>query len=124
MILVIYAILAEQNIVKMFMAALLPGLLAALGYVITVAVYVRVNPAAGPVAPRVPLGQRWGHLAATWPVIAIFGLTIGGIIGDGWSNARLPFAVLTVGIGVITVAQVVVAMAWKRSANGSMSERA
>ena len=43
-ILVIYAILTEQNIVKMFIAALVPGILAALGYMLTVAVYVRCIP--------------------------------------------------------------------------------
>ena len=46
-ILVIYAILAEQNIVKMFVAAIVPGLLAALGYILAVAVYVRVRPRRG-----------------------------------------------------------------------------
>ena len=39
--LVIYAVLTEQNIVKMFMAALIPGILAAAGYVITVSLFVR-----------------------------------------------------------------------------------
>ncbi|MDV7141835.1 TRAP transporter large permease [Tropicimonas sp. TH_r6] len=86
-ILVLYAILAEQNIVKMFTAALLPGLLAAIGYMITVAIYVRLRPEAGPVGPRKPWSERWSTLIATWPVFAIFGLTIGGIIGDwNWSK--------------------------------------
>ena len=78
-ILVIYAILTEQNIVKMFVAALIPGLLAALGYILTVAIYVRINPEAGRTAPRKPYAERWRTLAATWPVIAIFLLVIGGI---------------------------------------------
>ena len=86
-ILVIYAIMAEQNIVKMFMAALIPGLLAALGYILTVAVYVRLRPDAADTAERVPMRARIRTLAATWPVIAIFGLTMGGIVGD-WNWAR------------------------------------
>ena len=86
-ILVIYAILAQQNIVKMFMAALVPGLLAALGYALTVAVYVRIRPSAASVAPRVPMGARFATLARTWPVIVIFALVIGGIVGD-WNWAR------------------------------------
>ena len=81
-ILVIYAILTEQNIVKMFMAALLPGVLAALGYMLTVAIYVRVAPGAATPADRVPLRQRLRTLAATWPVVAIFALVIGGIAAD------------------------------------------
>ncbi|MCW9043640.1 MAG: TRAP transporter large permease [Pseudopelagicola sp.] len=81
-ILVIYAIMAEQNIVKMFMAALVPGLLAALGYMVTVALYVRLWPGSADTAPSVPMKARLRTLAATWPVLAIFGLTMGGIVGD------------------------------------------
>jgi len=43
-VLVIYAILTEQNIAKLFLAAFIPGVLAAVGYMIAVAIYVRVNP--------------------------------------------------------------------------------
>ena len=86
-ILVIYAILAQQNIVKMFMAALVPGLMAALGYALTVAIYVRLRPGAASVAPRVPVRARFATLARTWPVIVIFALVIGGIVGD-WNWAR------------------------------------
>ena len=86
-ILVIYAILAQQNIVKMFMAALVPGLLAALGYALTVAIYVRFRPGSASTAPRVPMRARMGTLARTWPVLAIFLLVMGGIVGD-WNWAR------------------------------------
>ena len=86
-ILVIYAIMAEQNIVKMFVAALIPGLLAAAGYIITVALYVRIRPGSATAAPRVPYRARLKTLAATWPVFVIFGLTMGGIIGD-WNWAK------------------------------------
>jgi hypothetical protein len=63
-ILVIYAILAEQNIVKMFVAAIVPGILAALGYMLAVAVYVRVRPGAATTAERVPYGERSAHAGA------------------------------------------------------------
>ena len=86
-ILVIYAIYAEQNIVKMFMAALIPGLLAAAGYLITVAIYVRIKPDSATAAARVPYKDRMKTLAKTWPVIVIFGLTMGGIVGD-WNWAK------------------------------------
>ncbi|MDU8911451.1 TRAP transporter large permease [Aestuariicoccus sp. MJ-SS9] len=86
-ILVIYAIIAEQNIVKMFMAALIPGIVAALGYMLTVAIYVRLAPGSANVAERVPYGARMKTLTATWPVLAIFGLTMGGIVGD-WNWAK------------------------------------
>ncbi len=86
-ILVIYAILTEQNIVKMFMAAMLPGLLAAAGYILTVAIYVRVRPNSANTAPRVPYKQRFKTLLRVWPVVVIFGLVIGGIAADwDWSK--------------------------------------
>lgn len=86
-ILVIYAILTEQNIVKMFMAALIPGLLAALGYILTVAIYVRLRPGAATTAPRTPYDQRLRSLGRTWPVFFIFGLVMLGIAGDwDWSK--------------------------------------
>ena len=81
-ILVIYAILTEQNIVKMFIAALVPGLLAALGYMLTVAVYVRLKPGSGPVAERKPILARFRNLAKVWPVVVIFALVMGGIAAD------------------------------------------
>jgi tripartite ATP-independent transporter DctM subunit len=81
-ILVIYAILAEQNIVKMFVAAIVPGILAAIGYMLAVAVYVRVRPSAATTAERVPYGERLRTLARVWPVVVIFGLVMGGIAAD------------------------------------------
>jgi C4-dicarboxylate transporter, DctM subunit len=46
--LVIYAILAEQNIAKLFAAAMVPGLIAMLGYMVAIAIYVRVVPGHAP----------------------------------------------------------------------------
>ncbi|MAX74952.1 TRAP transporter large permease [Alterinioella nitratireducens] len=86
-ILVIYAILAEQNIVKMFIAALVPGILAALGYMLTVAIYCWFKPDAGPALDRVPMGRRIRDLGQIWPVVVIFGLVMGGIAADwNWTQ--------------------------------------
>ncbi|MFN3953641.1 MAG: TRAP transporter large permease [Pararhodobacter sp.] len=78
-VLVIYAILAEQNIAKLFVAAMVPGLLAALGYMLTVAVMVRINPADGVRRPRLRLLERIRALSEIWPVVLIFVLMIGGM---------------------------------------------
>ena len=78
-ILVIFAVLTEQNIAKLFMAAFVPGILAAVGYVIVIAIYVRVRPDAGGLRPRMPYAERFRELAKTWPVILVFLLVIGGI---------------------------------------------
>ncbi|MBT8477087.1 MAG: TRAP transporter large permease [Alphaproteobacteria bacterium] len=86
-ILVIYAILTEQNIVKMFIAALVPGILAAFGYILTVAIYVRIRPDAATTAERKPYMQRFRTLLRVWPVVVIFGLVMGGIAAD-WNWAQ------------------------------------
>ena len=78
-ILVIYAIITEQSIGKLFMAALVPGVLATLGYSVAIALVVRLRPGSGPVALPVPLAERVRSLAAVWPVAAIFASVIGGI---------------------------------------------
>lgn len=79
-ILVVYAVLTEQNISKLFMAAFVPGILAAIGYVLVVAVYVRIWPhEAGERLPRVPYRERFRALIEIWPALLIFTLVIGGI---------------------------------------------
>ena len=80
-ILVIYAILAEQNIAKLFVAALIPGILAALGYMLAISIWMRVSPNSAAVSPRVPWGERLLMLGKIWPVILIFVAVVGGIYG-------------------------------------------
>src|SRR5210317_1564882 len=63
-ILVIYAILTEQNIAKLFAAAFIPGILAALGYMLTIAIYVRLYPDQAGTRPRVPYSERFKALIA------------------------------------------------------------
>ena len=69
----------EANIVTLFQAAFVPGLLAAAGYLITIAIYVRVRPEAGPVGPKASKAERRKALIETWPVLLIFTIVIGGI---------------------------------------------
>jgi tripartite ATP-independent transporter DctM subunit len=80
-VLVIYAILTEQNIAKLFAAAFVPGMIAALGYLLAIAVYVRLHPAHGPAQPRHSNAERWATFLDVWPVAAIFLVVFGGIYG-------------------------------------------
>ena len=71
--------IVEANIVTMFMAALVPGIIAVIFFLITIAIYVRLKPEAGPAGE---LASRAEFLEATInviPVMLIFGLVIGGI---------------------------------------------
>lgn len=78
-VLVIYAILTEQNIAKLFVAAVVPGILAALGYMLAISIYVRIRPNSAGTRERVPYGERFRALLAVWPVLAVFLLVVGGI---------------------------------------------
>ncbi len=78
-ILVIYAILAEQNIAKLFVAAFIPGILAAIGYMIAISVWMRVRPNTAAVSRRVPWPERLRTLGEVWPVLVIFVAVVGGI---------------------------------------------
>lgn len=99
-VLVIYAILTEQNIAKLFLAAFIPGILAALGYMLAVSVYVRLHPDEAGVAERVPWGERMTALVAVWPVLLVFGLVVGGIY-LGWFTPTEGAAVGAAGTGLI-----------------------
>jgi tripartite ATP-independent transporter DctM subunit len=78
-VLVIYASLTETNIAKMFLAAFVPGFIAALGYMLVIAAYVRHHPEAAGRGPRLPYADRFRALGQVWPVLIIFAVMVGGI---------------------------------------------
>ena len=80
-VLILYAVLAEQNLIKMFFAALLPALLAIVGYITTVALYVRVRPFAIGASRRASWRERLISLGQVWHIGGIFILVLGGIYG-------------------------------------------
>jgi tripartite ATP-independent transporter DctM subunit len=77
-ILVVYAISTEQNIVKLFQAALIPGLMAATFYCLVIAWVVARNPALGPPIRQETVAGSW---LAVWPALLIAVTVVGGIYG-------------------------------------------
>jgi tripartite ATP-independent transporter DctM subunit len=78
-IMVLYAVLTETSIAKIFVAAVFPALLAALLYILTISIHVRIRPeAAGPIE-RVPLREVIAAILNSWGVVVLFGAVIGGI---------------------------------------------
>ena len=79
--LVIYAILTEQNIAKLFAAAMVPGIIAMLGYMVAIAICVRLLPGQAPEVdddrPPLTLASLLGIL----PIAVIFMIVFGGIYG-------------------------------------------
>ncbi|EHK52917.1 TRAP transporter large permease [Allomesorhizobium alhagi] len=101
-ILVIYAILTEQNIAKLFVAAFVPGILAAIGYMIAIAIYVRVNPHAAGHRERTPYRERFEALAGVWPVMIVFIVVIGGIYTGVFTPTEAA-AIGAAGTGIISL---------------------
>jgi tripartite ATP-independent transporter DctM subunit len=77
--LVVYAILTEQNIAKLFAAAFIPGLIAMIGYIVVIYLYCRVRPDLATASEPTPWAQRWKALVAVWPIATIFIAVFGGI---------------------------------------------
>ena len=98
-VLVVYAIVVEASIVTMFIAAFVPGLIAVLFFLLTIAVYVRVKPESGPPGDRVPRQEFIEATVRVAPVLAIFGVVIGGIY-FGFFN---PTPAAAVGVFLVTL---------------------
>ena len=77
--LVVYGILTEQNIAKLFAAAMVPGLIAMFGYLGVVGLIARRHPEQAPPSDALPWPERWRALLAIWPIVLIFLLVFGGI---------------------------------------------
>lgn len=101
-ILVIYALLTEQNIATMFIAAIVPGVLAALSYLLAIALYVRIYPQAGPAGEKTSWAEKLRSLREVWTVALIFVLIIVGMYG-GWFTPTEGAAIGAFGTGVLAV---------------------
>ncbi|QGZ35470.1 TRAP transporter large permease [Stappia indica] len=101
-VLVIYAILTEQNIAKLFVAAFIPGILAALGYMLTVSLYVRFRPGSAGSQDKASRAERIAALIAVWPVMVIFVAVIGGIY-SGIFTPTEGAAVGAAGTGIVAL---------------------
>lgn len=77
--LVIYGLVAEQDIGKLFIAGILPGMLLTALFMVAVLATVLRRPEAGPAGEGVPRADRYRAYAKVWPVLALFVLVLGGI---------------------------------------------
>ncbi|MCW7539014.1 TRAP transporter large permease [Aquabacterium sp. A7-Y] len=81
--LVVYAILTEQNIAKLFAAAFVPGLIAAISYIVVIALYCRARPELAQPMEPLPWNRRWKALLGVGPIATVFVIVFGGIY-QGW----------------------------------------
>ncbi len=112
-VMVVYCILTEQSIGKMFAAGILPGLLAIGCYMLAVQWTIWRRPEAGPPGEKFSGRQRLAALREVWGVLLLFTVVMGGIYGGvftsteaagigacggflfAWARGRLSWAVLS-----------------------------
>ena len=109
-ILVIYAVYTEQSIGALFIAAIIPGVIATLGYMLVVNLYVRLVPGAATRVERTPWSERWAATRAVWPAALVFLLVVVGIY-RGWFS---PTEAAAIGVAAVLVIAVVLGgMRWR-----------
>jgi C4-dicarboxylate transporter, DctM subunit len=80
-VLAVYGIITEQDIGKLFIAGIIPGLLAAAMDMLTVVIIGRVRPNFLPSAPRHSWQERITGLRDIWATLVLFVFVIGGLYG-------------------------------------------
>lgn len=101
---IIYGILTETSIGKMFAAGIVPGILLALFYIVAIAIWCRVDPNAGPRGPKFTFREKLWSFTRTGEVIFLFALVMGGIV-LGWFTPTEAGAIGAFGAIVVSVAR-------------------
>ena len=80
---ILYGIITEVSIGKLFIAGIMPGILLSLLFILTIFIITRIDPSAAPPASATTLRDKILSLKSIWPIVIIFVLVIGGLYG-GW----------------------------------------
>jgi C4-dicarboxylate transporter, DctM subunit len=100
--LIVFGIITEQSIGKLFLAGLIPGLLIALFFVLIIYFWCRINPALGPKGQKSSWSERWASLPEILWVGIIFAVVIGGLMNGFFTPTEAgsvgTFAVLLLSI--------------------------
>jgi C4-dicarboxylate transporter DctM subunit len=100
--LVVYAVLTQESIGKLFMAAVIPGLMAMVGYMLVIRIVVAFNPEAGPAGLKAPWRIRLRSLIGVLPILLVFLVVIVGIY-DGWANPTEAASIGAAACGILAV---------------------
>ncbi len=87
-IMVLYAVLTEQFVIALFIAAIVPGVIAVLLHFVAIFIYVRANPGSGPAGPKMPWSERWKVCLESWRVVVLGIVVSGGIYGGVFTVAE------------------------------------
>lgn len=101
-IMMVYGLIANVNIAKLLMAAVVPSMLVVLTIILTVLVLVKLNPARAPLSDAVPMPEKMALLGAVLPVLALFG-AITGLIYSGIATPTETSALAALMAGLLYV---------------------
>jgi tripartite ATP-independent transporter DctM subunit len=102
LIMVIYALAAQESVPALFAAGLIPGLLMTLLFIVAIWITARLRPDMMPMAPAMPMRERLKAAVAMWKLAVLFGFAVGGIYA-GWFSP-------TEAAGVAAFAAIVIAV--------------
>jgi C4-dicarboxylate transporter DctM subunit len=80
-VLAVYGLITEQDVGKLFVAGVLPGVLAVSMYMITITLIGYAKPGFLPAGKRASWSERLGAVKEVWATLTLFGFVIGGIYG-------------------------------------------
>ena len=86
--LVIFGLLTETDIRKLFIATVLPGILLMLLFIGAVWVTVLINPKLGPRGEKLPFGRRVAALKGVWSTVLLFAFVMGGLYGGVFTSTE------------------------------------
>jgi len=102
--LIIYAVLTQESIAKLFVAAIVPGVVAIVGYMIVLRIMVSRDESQATVSPKASGAERVKALVSVSPVIGVFLVVIVGIYG-GWANPTEAASIGAAACGILAVWQ-------------------
>ncbi|WP_323039942.1 TRAP transporter large permease subunit [Gemmobacter sp.] len=101
---ILYCVLAEESVGRMFMGAVLPGLLATLLYMTTVFIWAWINPKAAPSVGGFDLAELAASLRGCWAAVLLLGAVLGGIYSGAFTEMEAG-SVGVVGTAILAVAR-------------------
>jgi C4-dicarboxylate transporter DctM subunit len=108
---IIYGILTEQSVGRLFMAGVFPGILEVVFYLVVIYVLCRLNPSMGPAGPGTSFKVKIASLGGVLPVLALFLLVMGGIYGGIFTPTEAG--------GIGAAGAIVISLAMRRLSFGS-----
>jgi len=109
-ILIVYAIIAEQGVPQLFAAAMIPGLIAAVLHIVVIGGIAILQPERMPRTPSMPLRERVRSMSGLWKLILLFSIAIGGIYSGVMSPTE---AAAVAALVAILIAFATRTMTWK-----------